>query len=187
LHADPWSSNPVQICKNVALTKVVPRPNTQQEELTMADFLSDVAAGAGLEDHEAHHGIGAMLDLLKGRLSSEAFGQLKNAIPNSERMLSDFRTKAQSAGSGFLDSLTGMAGKLFGGLDADAMQKHFSLAGLSADKLGSLLPQLHDMLAGKIPAHILDQIKQHIPGFGPAEEPSEAEADETAKARGNGG
>jgi hypothetical protein len=136
----------------------------------MADFLSDLASGAGLADDEAHHGVGALLALLKSRLNPEAYGHVKNAIPNAERMLSDFQDKAESAGGGLMDAVKGMAGKLFGRQDNAALQDHFSLAGLSADKLKSLLPQLHDMLAGKIPPHVLDQIKQHVPGFGPAGE-----------------
>ena len=60
----------------------------------MGDFLSQVASGAGLEDHETHHGVGAMLAFLKGRLNPEAYAHLKNAIPNSEQMLSAFHPAA---------------------------------------------------------------------------------------------
>jgi hypothetical protein len=136
----------------------------------MADFLSDLASGAGLQDQEAHHGVGAVLALLKNRLNPEAFAHLNNAIPNAEHMLSAFQDKAGSAGGGIMDAVMGMAGKLFGGQDAAGLEKHFASVGLSADQLRSLLPRLHDMLAGKIPPHVLDQIKQHIPGFGPAAE-----------------
>jgi uncharacterized protein (DUF2267 family) len=140
----------------------------QKVEQTMADFLSELASGAGLEDHEAHHGVGAMLALLKDRLNPEAYAHLKNAIPNSEHLLSAFQDKAESAGGGFMDAVKGFAGKLFRHEDSAAPQGHFAGAGLSADKLRSLLPCLHDMLAGKVPPHVLDQIKQHVPGFGPA-------------------
>jgi hypothetical protein len=141
----------------------------------MADFLSELASGAGLEDHEAHHGVGAVLALLKGRLNPEAFAHLNNAIPNSEQMLSAFQDKAQSTGGGLLGAVKGMAGKLLGGQDAATLQEQFAATGLSADQFRNLLPRLHDMLAGKIPPQILDQIKQHVPGFGPAaEHPAEA-------------
>jgi hypothetical protein len=139
----------------------------------MGDFLSQVASGAGLEDHETHHGVGAMLAFLKGRLNPEAYAHLKNAIPNSEQMLSAFQDKAESAGSGLMDAVKDIAGKLFGQQTGAVSEDHFAGAGLSADKLRTFLPCLHDMLAGKIPPYVLDQIKQHVPGFGPATEHSE--------------
>src|SRR5262249_27348226 len=116
----------------------------------MADFVSDLASGAGLEDDQAHHGVGAVLALLKSRLNPEAYAHLKNAIPNSEHMLSAFQDKLESAGGGFMDTMKGMAGKLFGRQDSAALQVHFAGAGLSADQIRSLLPKLHDMLASKI-------------------------------------
>lgn len=138
----------------------------------MADFLSDLASGAGLEDHEAHHGVGALLALVKSRLSPEAYAHLKEAIPNSEHMLSAFQDKAGSSGGGLMEAVKGMAAKVLGQQGGTAIQEHFAGAGLSAEQLQSLLPRLHDMLADKIPPQILEQIKQHVPGFGPAAEPA---------------
>jgi hypothetical protein len=137
----------------------------------MAEFVTDLASDTGLEEDQAHHGVGALLALLKGRLNPEAFSRLKEAIPNSERMLSAFHDRAATEGGGLLDTMKGMAGKLFGRGDPDAeaaVQSHFAGAGLAPDQVKNLLPKLHDMLAGKLPPHILDQIKQHVPGFGPA-------------------
>jgi hypothetical protein len=54
--------------------------------------------------------------------------------------------------------------------DSSEPQIHFASQVLSADQLKGLLPKLHDMLADKVPPHVLDQIRQHIPGFGPAAE-----------------
>jgi hypothetical protein len=141
----------------------------------MAEFLNELASGAGVEDHEAHHGMGAVLAHLKSRLSPEAFAHLKNAIPDCEHMLSAFQKKAGSTGGSLLDSLKGMAGKLWGPQDSGAPQDQNALAGLSTEKLRNLLRQLHDMLAAKLPPHVLDQIKQYVPGFQPAAERSRAE------------
>jgi hypothetical protein len=141
----------------------------------MADFLSELASGAGLESDEAHHGLGAVLALLKDRLNPEAYAHLQNAIPNSERALSAFQDKAESTGGDLLAIVKGMAGKLLGRHESTAVQDQVPGTGLSADLLGSLLPQLHDMLAGKIPPQVLDQIKQHLPGFGPKDRDSEEE------------
>jgi hypothetical protein len=135
----------------------------------MADFLSELASGAGLEDSEAHSGLGAVLALLKRRLNPEAYAHVKNAIPDSEQMRSAFEDRSGS----FMDTVKGMAGKLFGQQDATEAHDHLAKAGLSLDSLQSFLPCLHDMLAGKIPPQVLAQIKQHIPGFGLAADHSE--------------
>jgi hypothetical protein len=144
----------------------------------MADFLSELASGVGLEDEQAHHGVGAILSILRSKLDPEAFEHLKNSIPNSEELLSRFQNKAESdesAGAGLMDTVKNMAGKFFGKQDSSEPQVHYASSGLSADQLKSLLPKLHDMLADKVPPHVLYQIKQHIPGFGPAAEEAEEE------------
>jgi hypothetical protein len=132
----------------------------------MAELHEELAAQTGLEAEQAKHGVGALLALLKERLSPEAFGQLKNAIPNAEQRLAGFQGKAEAAG--LLERAKGMAGKLIGRGDVAALQEHFAGAGLSADKLQTFLPRLYDLLAAKLPPNVLDQIKQHVPGFGPA-------------------
>ena len=137
----------------------------------MADFLSELASGLGLEDEQAHHGVGAFLSMLKSKMGPEAFAHLKNSIPNSEELLSRFQNKAESddaAAGGLMDTVKNLAGKFFGSQDGSEPQTHFASAGLSADQLKGLLPKLHEMLEDKLPPHVMDQIKQHIPGFGPA-------------------
>jgi hypothetical protein len=146
----------------------------------MADFLSELASSVGLEDEQAHHGVGALLTLLKNKMDPEAFAHLKKSIPNSEEMLSASEDQAECGGpteGGLMEQMKNMAGKVFAKQGSGETQAHFAKAGLSADQLKDLLPKLHDMLAGKVPPHVLDQIKQHIPGFGPAAEESD-EADE---------
>jgi hypothetical protein len=138
----------------------------------MADFINELASKAGLEGDQAHSGIGALLAMLKSKLTPEAFSHLTRAIPGSEQMLSAFADKAQSAGGGMLDVIKNMAGKVFGGEEdaAAAVKNHLSSVGLSADHVDSLLPKLHDMVASKLPADVLAQIKEHVPGFSPSEE-----------------
>ena len=128
----------------------------------MADVHSERASAAGLEENEAHHGSGALLARLQGRLNPEASTHLQNTIPNSERMLSVFPDRAASAGGDLLNTVKGMAAKFMEGQDRAALQNPCASAGLSADKLRSLLPQLHDMLAGRILTHALDQIKPDV-------------------------
>jgi hypothetical protein len=131
----------------------------------MAELLEELASRTGLAGDQTNQGMGALLAVLKERLNPEAFGKLKNAIPNAEQMLSAYQGKAEAAGGGLLDKVKGMAGKLMGQGDATALQQHFGAAGISADQLKNFLPQLYEMLANKLPPNVLEQIKQHIPGF----------------------
>jgi Protein of unknown function VcgC/VcgE (DUF2780) len=136
----------------------------------MAGFLSDLASKAGLEDDQAHQGIGALLSMLKSRMDPATFAHVQNAIPNSDQMLSGFEDKKQWASSGLMSAVKGMAGKLMGGEQdpAAALESHFASIGLTSDHIKSLLPKLHDALANKLPPQVMDQIKQHVPGFAPA-------------------
>jgi hypothetical protein len=139
----------------------------------MADFVNELASGSGMEGDQAHHGVGALLTMLRGRLDPGAFAKLKDAIPNAEHMQSAFETRAQSAGGGLLGAVKSIAGKFLGGGGEDsggALQSHFASAGLSADHLKSFLPKLHEMLADKLPPDVLKQIQAHVPGFGPPAE-----------------
>ena len=139
----------------------------------MPDFLSELASKTGMESDQAHQGVGALLTMLKSRLDPEVFSHLKDAIPNSDHILSSAEKKIGSAGTGLLDAVKSMAGKLMGGAGQDpaaALESHFAGMGLSRDHLQSLLPKLHQMLASKLPPNVLEQIKQHVPQFGPPAE-----------------
>jgi hypothetical protein len=138
----------------------------------MADFLSDLASKAGVDSDQAHQGLGALLALLKSRLSPDAFARLKSAIPRSDDMLDSVQDKVQSGGAGLLEGVKNVAGKIFGGQNpAAALESHFSNVGVSPDQLKRFLPQLHEMLANRLPTNVLAQIEEHVPGFSPKEEP----------------
>ena len=135
---------------------------------TMAELLNELASRTGLPEDQAHQGVGALLALLKERLSPEQLAHLKSAIPDSEEALAAYKDKAEAAGGGLMDAVKGMAGKILRRGDTAALQQHFAGAGLSVDQLKSFLPKLHDMLAAKLPPDVLAQIEKHVPGFGPA-------------------
>jgi hypothetical protein len=141
----------------------------------MANFATNLAAGTGLNEDQIHQGMGALLTMLKSRLNPEFFAHLQNAIPNCNQMMASFDDKKQWASGGLLDAVKGMAGKMLGGEQDSqaALKNHFESVGLSADHLKSLLPNLHDALASKLPPQVLEQIKQHVPGFGQAVEEEE--------------
>jgi Protein of unknown function VcgC/VcgE (DUF2780) len=136
----------------------------------MADFLTDLASRADLDGDQAHRGVGALLNVLKNRLDPAAFAHVQQAIPDSSQILSRFEESMRSTGgAGALAAVKNAAGKLFGGGEEDpaaAIKSQFANLGLSTEQIRNLLPKLHDMLANKLPPHVLDQIKEHIPGFG---------------------
>jgi hypothetical protein len=134
----------------------------------MADFLTELAAKSGLEGDLAHRGVGAVLEMLKGRLDPQTFSHLTNAIPNAGNILSSLEDKMPPSGGGVMDAVKGMVGKLLGGTEQDApaaLEKHFENAGLSPEHVKSLLPHLHDMLAQKLPPDVLKKIEEHVAGF----------------------
>src|SRR5262245_50561531 len=128
----------------------------------MADFLSELASKAGVSSDQAHRGLGALLTLLQGKLSPDAFARLKGATPAGADILESAAEKNRSSGAGLLEGAKSMAGKILGGGAKDpaaVLQSHLSSAGLSADQLKGLLPKLHDMLANKLPTNVLAQIE----------------------------
>jgi hypothetical protein len=139
----------------------------------MSNFITDLASKSGLDSDQAHQGVGALLAHLKDRLDPAAFEQLQKAIPNCDELLSSLQTKMQSAPGGVLAALKSMTGKLIPGADqgaSTAVETDSGSPGLPSKDLANLLPQLHEMLANKLPAHVIDQIRGHIPGFGPSTE-----------------
>ena len=139
----------------------------------MSGFLTEVASRAGLDGDRAHQGVGALLATLKDRLDPAAFSHVRNAIPDSDDMLSAAETKMRAEGGGLLDVVKNVTQKLVGGKEAQAdtsVESSFASVGLSPEHLKSLLPQLHEMLAKKLPPDVIDQIREHVPGFGPATE-----------------
>jgi hypothetical protein len=147
----------------------------------MADFLSELASKAGLDGDQVHRGVGAVLAMLKERLDPAMFAHLQKAIPNSEDMLARCEDTTESAGDGVLAAVKSMAGKLLGGGEQDiaaTLANRCASVGLTPEHLQSLLPKLHEMLAAKLPPHVLDQIKEHIPASGgtaDAEPPEESD------------
>jgi hypothetical protein len=139
----------------------------------MSDFIKELASQSGLDSDQAHEGLGNLLAVLKDRLDPAAFAHLKNAIPNCDDLLSAIQTKMQSASGGVLDAVKDMAEKLIGGAGqgaSTAVETDTESPGLGSAYLKKLLPQLHEMLAKKLSSDVVDQIQNHVPGFGPATE-----------------
>jgi len=139
----------------------------------MSDFIKELASQSGLDSDQAHEGLGNLLAVLKDRLDPAAFAHLKNAIPNCDDLLSAIQTKMQSASGGLLDAVKDMAEKLIGGTDegpSTAVETESESPASASDLRKGLLPKLHEMLAKKLSSDVVDQIQNHVPGFGPATE-----------------
>jgi uncharacterized protein (DUF2267 family) len=139
----------------------------------MSNFLKELASQSGLDTDQAHEGVGNLLAVLKDRLDPAAFAHVKNAIPNCDDLLSAIETKVKSAPAGVLGAVKDMAEKLIGSADegtSTAVETDSESPGSTSEHLKSLLPKLHEMLAKKLPPDVVDQIRDHVPGFGPADE-----------------
>jgi hypothetical protein len=138
----------------------------------MPSFLEELAAKAGLESDQVQKGVGALLTMLKSKLDAPAFAHLQNSIPNADDALSQFKSKMAANPGGLLDAMKGVAGKVFSKDDPGTspdLRSHLSSAGISTDQLSNLLPALHEMVAGKLPPQVVDQIRKHVPGFNQAQ------------------
>jgi hypothetical protein len=136
----------------------------------MPDSVADAESTPDLEGEQTHPGVGALLALLKQRLDPAAFAHVAKAIPNSDDQLAAIESKLPAGAGSLLNTVKEMAGKLLGGGEADhaaAVEGHFASFGVPPEALKTLLPKLHAMLADKLPPQVLEQIQQHVPGFGP--------------------
>src|SRR5271166_4807976 len=151
------------------------RPNVDSKgrKLTMSSFVDELADKAGLENAQAHQGVGALLALLKDRLDPDTFAHLQKSIPNASDVLAKCQAQMQDAKGSLFEKMKEATGKLFSGNTQDAaaaMQSHFGNFGLSADHVRSLLPAMSEMPAKRLPPDVLRQIREHVPGLTHSEE-----------------
>jgi uncharacterized protein (DUF2267 family) len=131
----------------------------------MADFLSELAEKSGISVDQAKHGLGALLNILKDHLPANMFSQVQAAVPGSESLMA--AAEESSSGSGLLEAVKGMAGKLFGGGGSTATGlATLQEAGVSAEQGQSLLRNVLELLKDKLPEGVMKQISDSIPAKG---------------------
>jgi hypothetical protein len=128
----------------------------------MSDIVADLAARSGLTPEQVHKALGAVLSFAKKSLPESAFNQLSAAVPDSAQMMAAAETHEESSG-GILDTLKGMAGKMFGGGSSAALLSKLSSLGISAEKLQSFLSQVVQSLKGKCPDSVVEKLNELVP------------------------
>jgi hypothetical protein len=130
----------------------------------MSDIVSDLAAKSDLSPDQAQKGLGAVLSFVKQSLPEETFAKVSAAIPGSEKIMAAAGPHEEPSG-GVMESIKGMASKLFGGGGGAAapLIAKLSSLGISAEKVQSFLPQVMEHLKGKLPDSVTKQLSSLLP------------------------
>ncbi len=133
----------------------------------MNDFISALASRAGIDQGNVQSGMGAVLSTLQKFVPSETFNRVAAAIPDAGTILREFQSSATSATSGTAGAISGMANSLLGGSSeiVSTLLSKLSQAGLSMEMIKRFLPAAASVLRDRIPADVLQQVEQSIPGF----------------------
>jgi hypothetical protein len=145
----------------------------------MSDLVNTLAERAGVSPETARRGLGALLNLVKEHLGSDAYGKARAALPDADAMVAEFESSRESSKGGFLGAISDLAGKLLGGEakgGADLLSS-FSHAGLDAGQIKAFLPKALELLRGHLPPEVLERLASLVPGEADAagvEGPAEA-------------
>lgn len=133
----------------------------------MADIVDMIAAKAGISPDLARKGLGVILTGLQ-KFAPELYSSVAGYIPDSGNMEAAYAAESEKSGSGgLMGSLSGLAGKVLGGNAGDSaeMMQMFSKAGFSMDQVKDFAPAALDQLKTVVPAEIIDQVCERIPGL----------------------
>jgi hypothetical protein len=133
----------------------------------MNEFVSTLASKAGIDPGNVQSGMGAVLSTLQKFVPTETFSRFASAIPDSGSMLREFQATATTTISGTASAITGLASALLGGSSevVSTLMTRLSQAGLSMEMIKRFLPAAAAVLRDRIPADVLRQVDQSIPGF----------------------
>jgi hypothetical protein len=130
----------------------------------MADIISDLAGKSGVSADLAKKGLGALLSFVKEKIPSESFAKISGAIPGAEGMMIAAAERSPEPSGGVLGAVTGLAGKLFGGVGgAGALASKLTQLGFSPEQLQSFVPTVLEFLKGKLPGDVMNKITALIP------------------------
>lgn len=133
----------------------------------MADFISDLAAKAGIDTSLAQKGLGAVLTTLQKHVPSDVYSKVSGAIPNAGNLLSAFQSAPAAPKGTGLGDLANLAGGVLGGKSeaASTLLSQFSKAGFSIDTAKTFLPVVFTFLKDKLPPETMKQVENAIPGL----------------------
>jgi hypothetical protein len=130
----------------------------------MADIITELASKAGINSDLARKGLGALLAFVKEKLPADSFSKILSAIPGSDNMMAAAAETGPEPSAGVLSTITGLAGKLFGGAGgATALATKLAHLGFSADQLQKFVPTVLEFLKNKLPPDIMNKITSLIP------------------------
>ena len=128
----------------------------------MSDIVSDLAAKSDLSPDQAQKGLGAVLSFVKKSLPAENFAQVSAAVPGSDEIMAAAGPHEESSG-GILESIKGMASKLFGGGGPAALIAKLSSLGISVEQAQSFLPRVMELLKERLPDSVTKQLSGLLP------------------------
>ena len=81
----------------------------------MADIVSELASKSGVSTDLAKKGLGALLSFVKKSLPADSFSKVLSTFPGADNMMAAAAETGQEPAGGILSTVSGLAGKLFGG------------------------------------------------------------------------
>ena len=133
----------------------------------MSDVANTLANEAGVSSEQAHKGLGALLSFLRERLGDENFQKLEAAIPGAASMISNFEAAVGSSQGGLLETITSLAGKLFGGKAEGGAELLASLSklGLQPGQIEAFLPKALEFIKNHLPPELIERVMASLPGL----------------------
>jgi len=160
-------TNPLQTLNSIMSTKkavetsVQNVPVTAQQSVTpqiqtYTDLISSLATTANTDTQKAEGGLGSLLSLAQGSMGSNEFGQLSQAFPDAQKLISmappvssqDSSTSGLKSAASML--LGGKADSAINSLDkASQVKQQFDALGLSAEMIPQFISMTQSFLQGQ--------------------------------------
>ena len=133
----------------------------------MSDLANTLATETGISGEQAHKGLGALLSFLKERLGEENFQKLEAAIPGAASMISNFEASQETSRGGLFETVTALAGKLFGGKAEGGAELLASLSklGFQSGQIEAFLPKALEFIKNHLPPELIERVMASLPGL----------------------
>jgi hypothetical protein len=133
----------------------------------MSDLANTVANQTGISSELAQKGLGALLSFLKEHLGDETFGKVESAIPGVEQMISNFTSSPEASKGGLFETVSAIAGKLFGGKAEEGAKLLASLTklGFQPEQIQAFLHKALELIKSYLPPELLEQVMAKLPGL----------------------
>ncbi len=141
----------------------------------MADFVSDLAAKAGVSEEMAKKGLATILSSLQGMLSKANFAKVQSSIPGAKGIMTESEPETAAAptpgGAGFLAMIIALLAKLFAGVKPMEVFAKLQSLGFSTEQITKFITTLLSHLKTNMPANVLSKITNQLTPAGEAAKP----------------